>query len=198
MDVVVLSLADRQLKPFAATPAEETMPAFSPDDRWIAYQSNEAGAMDVHVRRYPGPGGKWSISAGGGVQPHWTKGGRELVYLAGPTMNWFMAVEIAVEGDALRPGKPQLLFEMRVAQSEAMWYDVSADGSRFVVLEAGRRCAHARHVGLQFLRRSAAHIDWQIAVPRARCRLPADSRPITNRPSLTSRDMPRNPQRRIQ
>ena len=137
MDVVVLSLADRQLKPFAATPAEEIVPAFSPDGRWIAYMSNEGGAFDVYVRPYPGPGGKWQISVGGGVQPLWTKGGRELVYLAGPAMNRFMAVEIAVEGDVLRPGKPQLLFEMPVAHpSEASWYDVSAEGSRFVVLEA--------------------------------------------------------------
>ena len=137
-DVVVLSLADRQLKPFAATAAaNEGFPAFSPDGRWIAYQSDEAGAMAVYVRPYPGPCGKWQISAGGGVQPHWTKGGRELVYLAGSTMNRLMAVEIAVEGDVLRPGNPQLLFEIPVARpSEATWYDVSADGSRFVVLEA--------------------------------------------------------------
>ena len=92
--------------------------------------------MDVYVRPYPGPGGKWQISTGGGVQPLWTNGGRELVYLAGPTMNRFMAVDVVVEGDVLRPGKPRLLFEMPVAHpSEATWYDVSADGSRFVVLE---------------------------------------------------------------
>ena len=60
-----------------------------------------------------------------------------MVYLAGSAMNRFMAVEIAVEGDVLRPGKPQLLFEMPVAHpSEASWYDISAEGSRFVVLEA--------------------------------------------------------------
>ena len=55
MDVVVLSLADRQLKPFAATPAQETQPAFSPNGRWIAYQSDEDGAMDVYVARIRGP-----------------------------------------------------------------------------------------------------------------------------------------------
>jgi Tol biopolymer transport system component len=52
MDVVVLSLADKQLKPFTATPAEEGMPAFSPDGRWIAYQSNEGGAWDTGARRH--------------------------------------------------------------------------------------------------------------------------------------------------
>ena len=66
-DVAVLSLADRQLTPFAATPATELVPAFSPDGRWIAYQSDEAGMMKVYVRPYPGPGGPWQISAGGGA-----------------------------------------------------------------------------------------------------------------------------------
>jgi hypothetical protein len=60
-----------------------------------------------------------------------------LVYLAGPTMNRFIAVQIAVEGDVVRPGKPQLLFQIPVAHpSQSTWYNVSADGSRFVVLKA--------------------------------------------------------------
>jgi hypothetical protein len=38
--------------------------------------------------------------------------------------------------DVLKPGKPQLLFEMPVAHpTDGTWYDASADGSRFVVLE---------------------------------------------------------------
>jgi hypothetical protein len=93
--------------------------------------------MDVYVAPYPGPGVKTKISIGGGVQPLWTKSGRELVYLAGPTMNRFIAVEIAVEGDALRPGKPHVVFEMPVAHpTQGRWYDANADGSRFVVLAA--------------------------------------------------------------
>ena len=91
--------------------------------------------MDVYVAQYPPPGVKRRISTGGGVQPHWTKGGRELVYLSGPTMNRFMAVEIP-EGDARRARTPQFLFEMPVAQSQGEWYDANADGSRFVVLAA--------------------------------------------------------------
>jgi hypothetical protein len=52
-------------------------------------------------------------------------------------MNRFMAVDIGVEGNELKPGTPQLLFEMPVAQPmPARWYDVSADGGLFVVLAA--------------------------------------------------------------
>ena len=75
------------------------------------------------------------------------------MYLAGPTMNRFMAVEMAIEGDALRPGKPQLLFELPVVHlSQARWYDVSSDGSRFVVLQADNESGSATftHVTLVF------------------------------------------------
>jgi serine/threonine-protein kinase len=138
LDIAVLSLADKQLTPFVDTPANEAGPAFSPNGRWIAYQSDETGSWEVYVRPYPGPGGnRIPISAGGGVQPVWTKNGRELIYLGGPTMNRCMAVDIGVEGNELKPGTPQLLFEMPVAQPmPARWYDVSADGGLFVVLAA--------------------------------------------------------------
>jgi eukaryotic-like serine/threonine-protein kinase len=138
LDIGVLSLVDKQLTPFVATPANETGPAFSPNGRWIAYQSDETGSWEVYVRPYPGPGGKRvPISDGGGVQPVWTKDGRELIYLGGPTMNRFMAVDIGVEGNELKLGTPQVLFEMPVAQPmPARWFDVSADGRRFAVLAA--------------------------------------------------------------
>ena len=44
-------------------------PAFSPDGRWIAYQSDESGQFEVYVRPFPGPGGKWQISTTGGRMP---------------------------------------------------------------------------------------------------------------------------------
>ena len=155
-NVGVLSLADRQVTPFAATPANELVPAFSPDGRWVAYHSFESGRLNVYVRPYPGPGGRWLISAGGRAQPYWTKGGRELVYLAIPTglllgpPDRFMAVDIAVEAGALRPGKPQVLFEMPLAHPPySWWYDVSSDGSRFVVLKVDENVAFT-HVTLVF------------------------------------------------
>jgi eukaryotic-like serine/threonine-protein kinase len=155
-DVAVLSLADRQLTPFAATPATELLPAFSPDGRWVAYESVESGMVNVYVRPYPGPGGPYQISARGGAMAVWTKGGRELVYLAVPTgglpgpTDRFMAVEIAVEAGAFRPGKPQVLFEMPLGHPPlSKFYDVSSDGSRFVVLKVDENVAFT-HVTLVF------------------------------------------------
>ncbi len=54
--------------------------AVSPDGHWLAYVSDESGRQEVYVRPLPGPGGRYQVSAGGGVEPVWTRGGREIVY----------------------------------------------------------------------------------------------------------------------
>ena len=65
-DLMVLDVEESgEPKQYLSTPANETFPAFSPDGRWIAYQSNESGQAEVYVRPFPGPGGKWQISRGG-------------------------------------------------------------------------------------------------------------------------------------
>ena len=53
-------------QPFVRTPFSETEPEFSPDGRWVAYQSNESGRYEIFVQAYPGPGGKTQISSDGG------------------------------------------------------------------------------------------------------------------------------------
>src|SRR5207249_2717436 len=66
--------------PFLSTPATETNPMFSPDGRWIAYQSNESGRSEIYVRPFPGPGGKWQVSTQGGANPIWSRARRELLF----------------------------------------------------------------------------------------------------------------------
>ena len=138
MDVIVVSLADKKVTPFVNTPRAELGPAFSPDGKWIAYESDEtAGVPEIYVRPYPGPGGKWQISTQGGVTPRWTKKGSEIVYTTGDSIEQFMAVEITASNDTITAGRPQKLFEAHVAHpANAWWYDVSADGNRFVILKA--------------------------------------------------------------
>ena len=73
---------------------------FSPDGRWIAYQSNESGRAEVFVRPFPGPGGKWQISTGGGRFPRWSQKRHELFYLAPD--NRIMVVSYTVDGDSFK------------------------------------------------------------------------------------------------
>ena len=107
-DVWVLPLfGDRKPFPLAQTAFTENSAVFSPDGRWIAYTSNEAGQPNVYVQPFPGAGGKYRISRDGGSHPVWRADGKELFYLgADGTM---MAVPIDATGQ-FDAGVPQALF----------------------------------------------------------------------------------------
>ncbi len=118
------------------TPFDEDTGMLSPDDRWLAYVSNESGREEIYVRPFPDPGGKLQISTEGGTEPMWSRDGRELFYRIGDKM---MAVAIATE-PRLAPGSPTLLFEGRYRSGSeggnpATGYDVAPDG-RFVMIRA--------------------------------------------------------------
>jgi len=102
---------------------------FSPDSHFFAYQSNESGPQQIYVQSFPGPGGKWTISIGGGTLPRWARSGRELFYRVG---NRMMVVEVELTA-SFRAGKPKLLFEGGPYQAG---YDVAPDGSRFLMVKA--------------------------------------------------------------
>jgi serine/threonine-protein kinase len=138
MDVVVVSVADGRSTPFVSTSAIELFGTFSPDGKWIAYQSAEVTSNpEIFVRAYPGGGSRRQVSTGIGLQPLWTKGGREIVYstpVAGDRVA-IMAVAVQADGETLALGKPEQLFEAPIASPPtASTYHVSADGTRFVVL----------------------------------------------------------------
>ena len=63
---------------FLSTAAREHKARFSPDGRWVAYESNATGRDEIFVRPFPGPGGQWQASVGGGISPRWGADGKEL------------------------------------------------------------------------------------------------------------------------
>ena len=83
MDLWAAPMAgDRKPFPVVQTPFDETAGQFSPDGRWVAYQSNESRPVQIYVRPFPGPGGPWQVSTAGGSQPRWRPDGKELFYVA--------------------------------------------------------------------------------------------------------------------
>jgi Tol biopolymer transport system component len=137
-DVYVLSLSgEPQPRPVVQGPAYEGGPQFSPDGRWLAYASNESGVLQVYLRAFPGPEGRWPVSTEGGSQPRWSRNGKELFYRNG---NKLMVVEVSTTPQPVL-STPRLLFEQHYARSAITMpdYDVSPDGQRFLMLkpEAG-------------------------------------------------------------
>jgi hypothetical protein len=119
--------------PFLLTSFDEHGASFSPDGQWVAYASDESGRSEVYVQPYPGPGGKWLVSTGGGRDPVWSADGRELFYREG---NKMMVVGVQTQ-PTFSLGRPRALFEHRYAESEAgRNYDVSPDGRQFVMIRS--------------------------------------------------------------
>jgi len=73
---------DEQPVPLLNGPSDEAHARFSPDGRWLAYQSNETGKVQVYVRSFPITAAKWQISINGGYVPVWGRDGRELFFMS--------------------------------------------------------------------------------------------------------------------
>ena len=49
----------------------EALPQFSPDDRYVAYQSDETERLEIYVRSFPAGTERIVVSVDGGVHPRW-------------------------------------------------------------------------------------------------------------------------------
>jgi serine/threonine-protein kinase len=131
---------------FLKTPFVESTPEFSPDGRWLAYLSNEAGRSDVYVRPFPGPGGKWQISTSAADDPMWSRTRPELFFAAAPGLR-LMVAGYSVEGESFRADKPKLVSDTRFAvRPRPPSRDVALhpDGQRFAVAPLPDTNASAR------------------------------------------------------
>ncbi len=126
---------DRARELLLDTEFNEAGAAISPDGGWIAYDSNETGQSEVYVQRFPGLGGKVTISTDGGSQPLWAPDGRELFY-RGPRG---MKVVPVLETDPThRVGDPSVLFETQYYVFRSVrTYDLAPDGQRFLMITQG-------------------------------------------------------------
>ena len=129
-DIWVLPLfGDRKPFAFIGEPFFELASQFSPDGRWLAYNSNESGRSEVYVVPFPGPGARTRISTAGGDNARWRRDGKEIFYLE---LNTLMAAGVAANGSHFEVGAVQRLFD--VPTVDGYWpYDVSPDGQRFLV-----------------------------------------------------------------
>jgi Tol biopolymer transport system component len=144
-DLWVLSLGEeRKWEIFLQTPYNEQRASFAPNGRWIAYESDESGKREVYVKTYPASGAKWQVSAGGGSQPRFTRGGREMVFVGADRK--LMSVDVKTDGATFAFSAPRTLFETRICSKDdhpGNQYVVTADGQRFLINTVSESAASA-------------------------------------------------------
>jgi len=130
-DLAVLALdGSGSTTPLLATPFQEDFPAFSPDGRFLAYTSDQSGRQEVYVRPYPGTGAVLQVSNHGGSAPRFSPDGREVFYAQDDTL-----MRVAIDTRAgFRAGAPELHITGNYVWARPNNYDLTRDGSRFVMV----------------------------------------------------------------
>jgi serine/threonine-protein kinase len=109
-------------------------PMFSPDGRWVAYESNESGANEVYVQAFPDRHGKQRISSGGGTYPAWSRTGHELFFWCG-AQNRLMVASYQEPGASFLADRPRTWSEKGPAHfGTTRSYDPAPDGKQIVAL----------------------------------------------------------------
>jgi Tol biopolymer transport system component len=126
--------ADRTPHPFVQTAFDERDGQFSPDGKWVAYQSNEPGHFEIYLQPFPGPGDRIQVSAGGGQHVRWARGGSELFYIAPDQRLAAVPVTFGPKGTvALGTRVPLFRTELDSSFMTRQQYVVSRDGQRFLI-----------------------------------------------------------------
>ena len=119
-----------------STPAPDVHGRYSPDGKWVAYMSQDSGRREVYVQSTLDDKMRRMVSIGGGEMPRWRADGRELFYVAGPTVY----VVPITPGPTLRIGTPTALF---TNERRGNWagpgpysghFDVAPDGQSFALV----------------------------------------------------------------
>ena len=112
------------------SPAVESSGRFSPDGRWVTYDSNESGRFEAYIESLDNPGLRWKVSRDGGINPEWGAGGAELFFVGAGSQ--LMSIPIRTK-PSFQPGTPHPLFLMT-----SPFYSVLPGASRFLVVAPSR------------------------------------------------------------
>ena len=139
-DLMAVDIETRKIFPVARTSANEGWGEFSPDGRFVAYQSNESGRFEIYLRTFPGTEGKWLVSTAGGTQPRWRADGKELYYVAPDGRLMAVAIAVHRSGRTVEIGAAIPLFRTNLLTAAAQGVITPASGPKqqYAVAPDGR------------------------------------------------------------
>jgi Tol biopolymer transport system component len=129
-DIWIMPLDGGEPKPIVRTEFSEQGATLSPDQRFMAFESDESGRTEVYVCNFPAPTRKWQVSMTGGEKPRWRSDGREIVYLSSD--NKLMAVAVTPSAEDFQVGASTVLFPVQ-PQRPGNIYDMTPDAQHFIV-----------------------------------------------------------------
>jgi Tol biopolymer transport system component len=118
---------------FTHTPFDEGAAKLSPDDRLLAYSADSSGQNEIYLQRFPEGGQTMQVSRDGGMQPRWSRDGKEIFFVNAGAL-YTVSVR---RTPALALGVPEMLFSNPNLGKggEMPGYDVSLDGRQFLLVE---------------------------------------------------------------
>jgi Tol biopolymer transport system component len=136
MDLWVLPLTgERKPIPIVQGPGVQNRAVISPDNRWIAYTSDESGTPQVYVQSFPVPAARYAVSKSGGAQPQWRGDGKEIFFLTPDSALMAAAIDTTRE---FRASVPEVLFQAAASAANRHQYAVTRDGKRFLMISTDR------------------------------------------------------------
>jgi Tol biopolymer transport system component len=133
------SLIDRKATPLVNLPgSSQHSSRVSPDERWLAYVSDETGRFEIHVQPLPQTGAKFQITKEGGEHPVWSPDGLKLYFNRGDRM-----FEVALKPDSMVIASPPAPLPISgfIQGSGRRQFDITADGKQFLLLFPPPRAA---------------------------------------------------------
>jgi dipeptidyl aminopeptidase/acylaminoacyl peptidase len=131
-DIWAFAPGDRSQRAIIVEPTSAQMSSrFSPDGKWIAYQSNETGRFEIYVEPFPRTGVRTRVSDAGGERPVWSPEGREIFYDKGGTL--YVAAVSTSPALAARTPAALPITGFQQATGRRLW-DMSPDGTRFLMM----------------------------------------------------------------
>lgn len=118
---------------------------FSPDGKWIVFESDDSGRFQIYITSFPAPSGRWQVSTDGGTQPIWR--GNEIFFINASQL-W--AAEVRMLSNSVIVAAPKPLFSAAFTGLGLLQYDASADGKRFVVNAAENPSASPLNITLNW------------------------------------------------
>ncbi len=135
LDTWALSTADRHAGPILDSVNAEGHATLSPDGKWMAFDSDDSGRLEVYVQSFDGINSigkkRWKVSNGGGGLPKWRADGRELFFITGGGR--VMAATVRPNGPDFEFDAAVKLFQTRPIPKIWNLFDVTPDGQKFLV-----------------------------------------------------------------